>query len=99
MSDSSIRTNPAIDEPSNRVRPSSASANWRWGTSTFLMTPRMSVNCRRMNFTPARSAASRISAFWRAVSTSDLPPRTVVASTIGASSVRPLPCDVKRSDT
>ena len=39
MSDSSIRTKPSIDEPSNMIRPSSASSNCRSGTSTFLMTP------------------------------------------------------------
>ena len=60
MSDSSIRTKPSIDEPSNMIWPSSAEANWRFGISTFLMTPRMSVNCRRMNFTFVRSASSRI---------------------------------------
>jgi hypothetical protein len=62
MSDSSIRTNPSMDEPSNMIAPSSASANWRSGTSTFLVTPRMSVNCRRMNFTLSRSTRSRMRA-------------------------------------
>ena len=65
MSDSSIRTNPSIDEPSNMISPSSAAANWRSGISTFLMTPRMSVNWSRMNFTFMRSASSRIFAFFR----------------------------------
>ena len=60
MSDSSIRTNPSIEDPSNMIRPSSASPNCRSGTSTFLMTPRMSVNCRRMNFTRSCSARVRI---------------------------------------
>src|SRR5687767_11154100 len=62
MSDSSIRTNPSIDEPSNMMAPSSASPNWRSGTSTFLVAPRMSVNCRRMNFTFSRSTRSRMRA-------------------------------------
>ena len=44
ISDSSMRTKPSIEEPSNMILPSSASPNWRSGTSTFLMTPRMSVN-------------------------------------------------------
>src|SRR5882724_5084904 len=60
MSDSSIRTNPSIDEPSNMIWPSSAVGNCRSGISTFLITPRMSVNCSRMNLTFARSAISRI---------------------------------------
>jgi hypothetical protein len=47
MSDSSIRTNPSIDEPSNMMSPASAFSNCEPGTSTFLLTPRMSVNCRR----------------------------------------------------
>ena len=44
MSDSSMRTKPSIEDPSNMICPSSASVNCRSGTSTFLMTPRMSVN-------------------------------------------------------
>jgi len=60
MSDSSIRTNPSIEEPSNMILPSSASSNCRSGISTFLMVPRISVNCRRRNFTYSRSARSRI---------------------------------------
>src|SRR6476646_4264599 len=63
ISDSSIRTNPSIDDPSNMILPSSASSNWRSGISTFLMMPRMSVNWRRMNFSFSRSARSRICAF------------------------------------
>src|SRR5437867_1605926 len=51
MSDSSMRTKPSIDDPSNMILPSSASSNWRSGISTFLIVPRMSVNCRRMNLT------------------------------------------------
>src|SRR5690349_17432461 len=62
MSDSSMRTKPSIDEPSNMMRPSSASSNCRSGTSTFLVAPRMSVNWRRMNLTFSRSARSRMRA-------------------------------------
>src|SRR5712664_1124037 len=61
MSDSSIRTKPSIDEPSNMMSPSSAFSNWLWGTSTFLLTPRMSVNWRRSELTSCFLAASRIS--------------------------------------
>ena len=63
MSDSSMRTNPSIDDPSNMILPSSASSNCRSGISTFLIAPRMSVNCRRMNLTFSRSVRSRICAF------------------------------------
>src|ERR1044071_3048676 len=63
MSDSSVRTNPSIDEPSNVMCTSSASPNCRSGTSTFLVDPRMSVNWSRMNFTCSRSARSRMRAF------------------------------------
>src|SRR5262245_21203542 len=63
ISDSSMRTNPSIDDPSNMILPSSASSNWRSGISTFLIVPRMSVNCRRRHFTFSRSARSRICAF------------------------------------
>src|SRR5476649_1215024 len=62
MSDSSIRTNPSIDDPSNMILPSSASSNCRSGISTFLIVPRMSVNCRRMNLIFSRSVRSRICA-------------------------------------
>src|SRR6267143_3057108 len=61
MSDSSIRTNPSIDEPSNMMSPSSALSNWLSGTSTFLLTPRMSVNWRRRELTSCFLARSRIS--------------------------------------
>src|SRR6266540_4554688 len=63
MSDSSMRTKPSIEEPSNMILPSSASSNCRSGISTFLIVPRMSVNCRRMNLTFSRSVRSRICAF------------------------------------
>src|SRR5881628_690338 len=62
MSDSSMRTKPSIDDPSNMILPSSASSNWPSGISTFLMVPRMSVNWRRMNLTFSRSVRSRICA-------------------------------------
>src|SRR5471032_1026485 len=62
MSDSSMRTKPSIDDPSNMILPSSASSNCRSGISTFLIVPRMSVNCRRMNLTFSRSVRSRICA-------------------------------------
>src|SRR6266550_6804280 len=61
MSDSSIRTKPSIEEPSNMMSPSSAFSNWLSGTSTFLLTPRMSVNWRRSELTSCFFAASRIS--------------------------------------
>src|SRR2546425_1075772 len=61
MSDSSIRTKPSIDEPSNMMSPSSAFSNWLWGTSTFLLMPRMSVNWRRSELMSCFLAASRIS--------------------------------------
>src|SRR6185503_13182063 len=61
MSDSSIRTNPSIDEPSNMMSPSRAFSNWLSGTSTFLLTPRMSVNWSRRKDTPCFLAVSRIS--------------------------------------
>ena len=44
VSDSSIRVNPSIEEPSNWISPSKALLNCERGISTFLMTPRMSVN-------------------------------------------------------
>jgi hypothetical protein len=61
MSDSSIRTKPSIDEPSNMICPSSAFSNWLRGTSTFFTTPRMSVNWSRRNRTSSRSHTSRTS--------------------------------------
>src|SRR4051812_15873120 len=70
MSDSSILTKPSIDEPSNVISPSSALSNWLRGTSTFLLTPRMSVNCSRRKSTPNRAASSLMSR-WLA------PPRSV----------------------
>src|SRR6266478_5028737 len=61
MSDSSIRTKPSIAEPSKRMSPPSAFSNWLSGTSTFLLTPRMSVNCRRRNATPCSRQRLRMS--------------------------------------
>ena len=63
MSDSSIRTNPSIDEPSNMMSPSSAFSNCEAGISTFLFTPRMSVNCKRMKLTLSFSVRSSMSFF------------------------------------
>src|SRR2546426_10821229 len=63
MSDSSIRTNPSMEEPSNMMSPSSAFSNWLWGTSTFLLTPRMSVNWSRRNATSCFFKSSRMSRF------------------------------------
>lgn len=62
MSDSSTRTNPAMLEPSNMRSPCSALRNCEAGTSTFLITPRMSVNCRRRKRTWCASASARMSA-------------------------------------
>ena len=61
MSDSSIRTNPSIEEPSNIMSPASAFSNCDAGTSTFLLMPRMSVNCSLRNRTLLADASSRIS--------------------------------------
>src|SRR4026208_2479899 len=61
MSDSSIRTKPSIEEPSNMMSPSSAFENCDCGISTFLLMPRMSVNCRRRNRTLFFAARSRMS--------------------------------------
>ena len=66
MSDSSIRVNPSIEDPSNWISPSSAFSNCERGTSTFLMIPRMSVNCRRRKRTFSLSQTFRISAAFMA---------------------------------
>src|SRR6266498_2427015 len=55
MSDSSIRVNPSIEEPSNWISPSSAFSNCDLGISTFLITPKMSVNWSLKNRTPSAS--------------------------------------------
>ena len=61
MSDSSTRTNPSMLEPSNMMSPCSAFRNCDDGISTFLITPRMSVNCSRRKRACCASASSRIS--------------------------------------
>ena len=45
------------------MSPSSAFSNCDAGISTFLLTPRMSVNCRRRKRTSCASASSRMSSF------------------------------------
>jgi len=61
MSLSSMRTNPSMLEPSNMMSPASAFSNWEAGISTFLLTPRMSVNCRRRKRTLSLRVSSRTS--------------------------------------
>ena len=61
MSLSSVRTNPSIALPSNMMSPARAFANCEVGTSTFLLTPRMSVNCRRRKLTRSERASARTS--------------------------------------
>ncbi len=39
MSDSSMRVNPSIEDPSNMISPSKAFWNWLAGNSTFLLAP------------------------------------------------------------
>src|SRR6266498_233437 len=63
MSDSSIRVNPSIEEPSNWISPSSALSNCDFGISTFLITPKMSVNWSLRNRTFSASQTLRISDF------------------------------------
>jgi hypothetical protein len=58
-----IRTKPSIEDPSNMMSPSSAFSNCDRGSSTFLFTPRMSVNWSRRNLTSFRVASSRMSFF------------------------------------
>jgi hypothetical protein len=65
MSDSSMRVKPSIDDPSNWISPSSALPNCELGSSTFLITPKMSVNCRRMKRTFSASHTLRISVLER----------------------------------
>ena len=45
------------------MSPASAFSNCDAGISTFLLTPRMSVNCRRMKRTLSFSVSSRMSFF------------------------------------
>src|SRR5690606_23852491 len=61
--DSSMRTKPSIEEPSNTMSPSSALANWLAGTSTLLMTPVMSVNWSRRTRTFSERSRSSSSSF------------------------------------
>src|SRR6266542_1083199 len=65
MSDSSIRVNPSIEEPSNWISPSSAFSNCDLGISTFLITPKMSVNWSLRNRTLSALQTFRISDFVR----------------------------------
>jgi hypothetical protein len=62
MSDSSMRTKPSIEDPSNIMSPANAFSNCEAGISTFLFTPRMSVNCSLRKRTLLPFANSRISA-------------------------------------
>ena len=61
MSDSSIRTKPSIEEPSNIISLSSTFSNWLTGTSTFLIVPKISVNCNLKYLTFSSSANLRMS--------------------------------------
>src|SRR6267143_429250 len=61
ISDSSIRTNPSIEEPSNMISPARAFSNCDAGISTVLLMPRMSVNCSRRKRTLLEVARSRMS--------------------------------------
>src|SRR6185503_21105413 len=70
MSDSWMRVNPSIEEPSNMISPSRAFPNWLEGTSTFLFAPWMSVNCRRRKRTFSVLQDLRISALVMVVSRS-----------------------------
>src|ERR1700687_1998111 len=54
-----------MDDPSNWISPSKALGNWEVGTSTFLMTPKMSVNWSLKNRTFSESQTFRISDFDR----------------------------------
>src|SRR5699024_6143774 len=61
ISDSSTRTNPSIEDPSNIISPSSALPSWVVGISTFLIVPRISVNCSLTYLTFSDSAILKIS--------------------------------------
>ncbi len=63
MSDSSIRTKPSIEEPSNMHLLLSAFSSWLRVIATFLSEPRISVNCRRIKLTFSSSAILNISSF------------------------------------
>ncbi len=59
MSDSSMRANPSIDEPSKPVPSSSACSSSCTVIETLFRVPRMSVNQRRMNLTSCSLATWR----------------------------------------
>src|ERR1700704_6217075 len=61
MSDSSIRTKPSIEDPSNMMSPANAFSNCDAGSSTFLLMPRMSVNCSLRKRTLLAEARSKMS--------------------------------------
>src|SRR3954453_17406277 len=61
MSDSSIRLNPVIDEPSKPIPPSSAPASPSRPPANDLSAPKMSVNQNRMNSTLCSSTCARTS--------------------------------------
>ena len=63
ISDSSIRTNPSIEEPSNIISLSNTFSNWLTGTSTFFIVPKISVNCKRKYLTFSSFANLRMSSF------------------------------------
>ena len=44
-------TKPSIEDPSNIISLSNTFSNWLTGTSTFLITPKISVNCKRKYLT------------------------------------------------
>ena len=76
------------------ISPSSALGNWLRGTSTFLLIPRMSVNCSRRKSTPyvrVRSRMSSLPAPARSVGSPARPGRSV------APDVRALACAMPSS--
>src|SRR2546422_1104362 len=96
MSDSSIRTKPSIAEPSKRMSPERPLSNWLSGTSKFLLTPRMSVNCSRRNATPCSRQRLRISFFvapvvFSAVAVIQWGGRRRYGAAGGGNAYRPLP--------
>src|SRR5574341_1053365 len=83
MSLSSIRTNPSIEDPSNMMSPERALSNWLSGTSTFLLIPVMSVNCRRRK-SPWNFLVSSSTSAFEAPRVLMTCPRTGVFSPAGA---------------
>src|SRR5829696_9493295 len=61
MSDSAIRVNPAIEEPSIHWPPSMTCSNIDDGMVTLLTWPMTSVNCRSTNSTPSSCTRLRTS--------------------------------------